>query len=113
MKKIISDFFNGLWMGFGILTELTPHWIEKVKNISPTATAVYGFYVFLITTPFIGTLLIVSYIYDEMMGYIKIHRNLNDPFFAELKPGIENNILTFVALLVANVFFISIILLWF
>ena len=112
MKKIISDFFNGLWIGFGILTELTPHWIEKVKNISPTATAVYGFYILLIVAPFIGAVIIVSYIYDEMMGYIRIHR-VNDPFFTELKPGIENNILTFVSLLVANVFFTSIILLWF
>lgn len=109
MKKIMNRFYTD-WLDIlvGFFTIMIWEFWKRILNISSATTAVYGFYILLVVTPFIGTLFIVSYIYDEMMGFIKIHfencKSNPDPFFIRVKPGLENNILHWLFVLVLNTF---------
>lgn len=116
----LEVFIAALICFLGITSELIPHWVKRklmTKWLGAGSSAVFAYYVWLVTTPLVGFIMITSYIYDEMQGYYKIHlrsaKENPDPFFMMQKPGLENNILTFVALLIANVTVTSIILLWF
>ena len=116
----LSGIIGSLISFLGVTAELVPHWVKKrlmIKWLGTGSSAVFAYYVWLIITPLVGFIMITSYAYDEVQGYYKIHLQSSkenpDPFFMMQKPGIENNILTFVALLIANAAVTSIILLWF
>lgn len=106
-------------VGFIIVLGLTD-WVKRrlmTKWLGAGNSTVFAYHVWLIITPVVGFIMLTAYIYDEMKGYYKIHvessRVNPDPFWMMQKPGMENNILSFVALLIANAIVTSIILLWF